>query len=200
MNKVIKELYDVSFFSDFCSGELTTSKKISSPFDLIFETKKEHKQIKAFEECFNIDPLVFGISEGLFSSIPIKEKNDFHINFYKNIKEDKDYYYLWYNLILELLQSLSKKRKGVEKETVDIAISVYFDPLVKKNEILKKIKILEKNKDKLEKDFYYFIYCTIMSLKDRRYIKLFFEMSFFKKSKREKMALFYYNFLLREIR
>lgn len=199
MNKIAKELDDVSFFSDFYLDDVSITKKIASPFDLIFNTNKEHKQRKKFEEKFEIDPIIFNISEGLFRALPNHVKNNFHINFYKFIKEKKDYYYLWYNLVTDLLKSLVQKRKGVEKDVSNAVLDLYLISFPNRGLILKTIKEVELKKDLMEKDFFYFSYCLLMSLKDPNYIKLFFEMSYFKKAKREKMALFYHAFLTKDL-
>ena len=196
MNKIMQELENTSFFNEW---DIASEKKMKSPFDLILKTNKETRQLVNFKNIYKIDPIIYNISEGLFRSLPLKEKGKIHEKIYKNIKENKSYYFLWYSLVVDLLFSLIKKRNGQEKEVAEMVLDLYLKEDLRKNEVINSAKTLEKKKSYIDIDFFYLMYCIIMSKKDDRHIKLFFEMSFLKKEKREKLALYYSVFIIKEL-
>lgn len=196
MNKIMKELENTSFFKEW---DIASEKKMKSPFDLILKTNKETRQLINFKKIYKIDPIIYNISEGLFRSLPLKEKGKIHEKIYKNIKENKSYYFLWYSLVVDLLFSLIKKRRDKEKEVAEMVLDLYLKEDLRKNEVVNSAKILEDKKPYIDIDFFYLMYCIIMSKKDDRHIKLFFEMSFLKKEKREKLALYYSVFIIKEL-
>jgi len=196
MNKIMQELENTSFFNEW---DIASEKKMKSPFDLILKTNKETRQLVNFKKIYKIDPMIYNISEGLFRSLPLKEKGKIHEKIYKNIKENKSYYFLWYSLVIDLLFSLIKKRNGQEKEVAEMVLDLYLKEDLRKNEVINSAKKLEEKKPYIDIDFFYLMYCIIMSKKDDRHIKLFFEMSFLKKEKREKLALYYSVFIIKEL-
>lgn len=196
MNKVIQELEEISVFQSF---EYKKKENIKSPFIFLLQTNKVKEQRNKFIEYFKIDPMIYNISEGLFKSLPRKEKAKLHYSIYSKIKENKNYNYVWNSLVLNLLYSMKAKKTGVENILVKKVLLLYIKKNTSSQEVLETLAKIKSAKKNVDKDFFMFIHYIVLSLRDSTYTKPFFEMSYMDEEKREKLALYYATFIIKEL-